>query len=74
MHRYTVEWTYTHHLNSVSKVRRTKTGLYYRKVRHKSGYHGPQLAVVRFDGNKNQSKVPYYQLVFLYKGECDPYE
>ncbi len=57
-----VKWTYTHHLNSLSSTRITKSGTYYGLIRHtvkhwrKSG--AEQLASVRFEGNKWASRVP----------------
>ena len=39
-----------------------KHGEYYGKVRHTSRYDGPQLAVVKFIGNKRTSRVPFGEL------------
>ncbi len=57
-------WTYQHSINAKSKTQRTKQGIYYGKVNHTARYVGPQMAVVRFDGNKRTSKVPHHELVF----------
>lgn len=55
-------WTYTHHLNSRSSFRMTKYGRYYGKIRHTIRYNGPQLAMVKFKGNKRVSRVPFDEL------------
>lgn len=57
-----VSWQYTHSLNSKSKVERVKYGTYWGLIRHTVRHRGPQLAVVRFDGNKRVSKVPLAEL------------
>jgi hypothetical protein len=61
-----VKWTYTHHLNSRSSTRRTKTGTYYGLIRHTVKHwrkpNAEQLACVRFDGNKWTSRVPVSDL------------
>jgi hypothetical protein len=59
-----VKWTYRHSLNSRSKTRITKHGEYYGLVRHTARYRGSQLAVVKFDGNKRTSRVPFDDLIF----------
>lgn len=58
-----IAWTYTHHLNSRSRTQRTKYGEYYGEVRHTVRYDGPQLAVVKFRGNKRVSKIPVDELM-----------
>jgi len=60
-----IAWTYWHSLNSKSRTQRTKSGVYYGKVRHTDRYRGPQLAVVKFQGNKRTSRVPFSELVFI---------
>lgn len=58
-----VKWEYTHWLNASSKIRRVKRGVYYGCVKHTKRYKGSdQLAVVRFDGNKRSSRVPWIEL------------
>jgi hypothetical protein len=63
-----VKWRYVHTLNHNSSVIRTKYGVYYGCVKHR--HHNPkwdgiQLAIVKFDGNKGYSKVPFAELEFL---------
>lgn len=61
-----IQWSYYHHLGSKSKTYRTKYGRFIGLVRHTKKYYGNtmnlQLALVRFDGNKSTSKVPYFEL------------
>lgn len=57
-----VKWSYKHHLNSTSVVTITKRGVYYRAVESRQGMK--KLAVVHFDGNKHDSRVPFDELVF----------
>ena len=63
-----IGWTYEHSLNSMSKVQRTKTGVFIRKINHLYKYRengAKQMACVKFDGNKGRSIVPYKELVFI---------
>ena len=39
-----------------------KYGAYIGKIRHTYRYDGDQLAMVRFDGNKRVSRVPFIEL------------
>jgi len=57
-----VRWNYTHHLNSSSSTEIEKTGVFYGKIKHTVRYRGPQLACVKFKGNKNTSNVPLEEL------------
>ncbi|MES0445044.1 MAG: hypothetical protein ABUJ92_00725 [Desulfobacterales bacterium] len=67
-----VSWMYRHHLNSRSSTAKTKHGDYYGKIKHTYRYDGPQLAVVKFDGNKRASRVPFEELIHsTSKGERD---
>lgn len=50
-----VEWSYWHSLNSKSRVLRTKRGTLLKIYDGKYG----QMAVVKFDGNKNVSRVRF---------------
>lgn len=36
----------------------TKRGVYYGLVCHHQSYKGPQMAIVKFEGNKNTSRIP----------------
>jgi len=60
-----IAWTYRHALNSRSRVQRTKGGVYYGKVKHTARYDGKQLAIVKFNGNKRVSRVPFGELTFI---------
>ena len=60
-----ISWTYIHHTNSTTSFKRIKFGVYYGSIRHTIRYSGPQLAKVKFDGNKRSSTVPFNELVFI---------
>lgn len=60
-----VEWTYQHCLRPGRHTPITKRGEYYGKVKHTYKHRGKQMAVVKFEGNKRSSRVPYDELVFL---------
>ncbi len=64
-----VSWKYLHSLNRKSKLWRTKEGDYYGKVNHtrKHWEHlgAVPMAIVKFDGNKTTSTVPFSKLKFL---------
>lgn len=64
-----INWEYSHSLNSKSKVTKTKSGVFYGRINHTYKHWDKpgavQLAVVRFDGNKRTSKVPYEELKFI---------
>ncbi len=63
-----IAWTYTHALNSRSRVRLTKIGVFVRlRGKPPSEGNGP-TAIVRFRGNKTDSRVPLSELR-AYKGE-----
>lgn len=54
-----IEYTYTHHINRKLSVQRTKTGVFIRLVKGKlKGNTFTSKAVVKLDGNKNNSIVP----------------
>lgn len=59
-------YSYEHTLNGKSKTIITKHGVFARKVRHPRRYwllsYRKQMAVVKFIGNKNESRVEYAQL------------
>lgn len=61
-----IAWTYEHTLNSVSHVMITKHGTFLRKVKHSSIWwqyiSRRQMAVVRFDRQKQDSQVPFEEL------------
>ncbi len=61
-----VFWFYDHHLNTISIVRRRKSGIYHGVCRHTIKHwnkpDSEQMAWVHFDGNKRQSKVPLSEL------------
>ena len=57
-----VVWTYEHHLNSRSSTFITKVGVFEGLIKHTVKHKGEQLALVTFDGNKGQSKIPFEQL------------
>lgn len=61
-----VEWTYKHYAKGRGLVERTKEGIFKRAVW--SQYGNPskiKLAIVRFDGNRTNSRVPIDQLNVL---------
>lgn len=64
-----IEWSYKHWLNGHAFTRRTKRGEYYGKIRHTIRHwnreDSVQMALVKFDGNKRSSKVPFDELTFL---------
>ncbi len=64
-----IRWTYTHHLNSRSRVRRTKKGFYFGKIKHTYKHweknDAEQMASVKFDDNEGYSIVPFNELVFI---------
>lgn len=68
MQHVNIKWTYTHHLNSRSSIRKTKHGVYFGKIKHTARHwrnpYSQQMALVQFRGNKHYSKVPYNELVF----------
>lgn len=45
-----ISWQYTHHLNSRSSVEKVKDGVFIKKLKNGK-------ALVRFDGNKTDSRV-----------------
>lgn len=59
-------YTYEHSLNGKSKTLITKHGVFVKKVKHPRKYwtiiHRKQMAVVKFIGNNNESRVRYDQL------------
>jgi hypothetical protein len=57
-----VSWTYARYLNSVSSTQITKYGTFQSLIKHTCRWKGKQLAMVLFDGNKRESKVPLNQL------------
>jgi len=69
-----IRWQYTHHLNSTNTVQRVKKGKYFGLVkhtmRHWSKRYSDQMAVVKFDGNKRTSHVPYHELQFTRGGKA----
>ncbi len=58
-----ISWEYTHHFNSKSRSQRMKHGEYIGLIRHTCRYDGPQLAMVKFQGNKRVSRVPVFELM-----------
>ena len=66
-----IKWTYTHHLNSTSSIRRVKIGEYFGKIKHTYKHWDKpgavQMAFVKFDDNEGYSKVPYDELEFIVK-------
>ena len=48
--------------NSISPVWLKKAGTFIGKIKHTVKYNGPQMACVRFDGNKTLSNVPLKEL------------
>lgn len=60
-----ISWSYLHHLNSKSSSSVTKHGEFQGLIKHTIKHKGKQLAAVTFDGNKCQSKVPYWELVVM---------
>lgn len=57
-----IEWTYRHFVNSKSSTMRTKRGTFEGLIKHTARHKGSQMAVVRFEGNKRQSKIPLIEL------------
>lgn len=59
-----IKWEYPPPVKNRSIVMKVKYGEYIGLIRHTSKYKGRhQLAMVRFDGNKRVSRVPYCELV-----------
>ena len=63
-----IKWEYNHHLNNRSVVRLVKEGEYFGRVkhtyRHWEKFDARQMAVVKFEGNKRISFVPFEELQF----------
>lgn len=59
-----IKWQYNHHLNSKSYFVNVKTGVFIRIIKHREHWkhHCCDIAVVKFDGNKNPSRVPLDEL------------
>ncbi len=57
-----IEWTYWHSLNHRSGLCRVKYGRIIRYVKHRVYNFHPQMAVVRFDYNKSDSRIPIIDL------------
>ena len=60
-----IVWSYWHSLNSKTGLYRTKTGVFIGLINHTTTYimkGGVQLAMVKFNGNKGVSRVPYFEL------------
>lgn len=53
-----VSWQYTHHLNSKSTTQIVKEGVFIKMLTL-------NIAKVRFDGNKTDSRVPINSLRFI---------
>ena len=51
-----VQWRYIHKFN-LAQVVRVKQGTFVKLVHHPKKYTGEQMALVKFDGNKNASSV-----------------
>lgn len=63
-----ISWSYEHYLNLRSKTWITKEGILIKKIKHRAdkttlGFR--QMALVKFDGNKNASRIPFNELNFL---------
>jgi len=65
-HGTEITWSYTHHLNSRSSVRRTKHGVYHSKIKHTARHWNKpgavQMAHVKFSDNKRSTIVPFDEL------------
>lgn len=63
-----VIWTYNHSLNSRSRTKITKHGVFVRFVKRKpiNGFNTevPNYGMVKFDGNKTLSKIALFQLKY----------
>lgn len=63
-----ISWTYSHSLGR-SRVRLTKIGTFYGRVKHTVRHwrnpEAVQMAVVHFDHQRRSSRVPYDELTFL---------
>jgi hypothetical protein len=57
-----ISWQYTHHLNSRSATEIVKTGVFIKELKNGK-------ALVRFKGNKTDSRVPQSELVVDEKKE-----
>ncbi len=57
-----IAWTYTHALNSRNRVRLTKTGVFVRLRAKPPSYGNGPTAIVRFRGNKTDSRVPLAEI------------
>jgi len=51
-------WQYTHHINSRSRTERVKRGVFIRELKNGK-------ALVHFEGNKTDSRVPLLELRLL---------
>lgn len=64
-----IQWSYLHHLNSISVLERTKRGKFCGLCRHTERHWRKtgtvQMAYVLFDGNKRQSLVPLKELEMI---------
>ena len=56
-----IKWQYVHCLGRNSTIR-VKTGHFIRLVKHRKPYQKKAKAIVKFDGNKNNSVVPVNEL------------
>lgn len=65
-----VKFGYWHSLNRKSRTWREKSGIVVRTVKHRAGtfYNQPE-AVVRFDGNKSDTRIEISRLEIDGKGE-----
>ncbi|MCK4759957.1 MAG: hypothetical protein KAT69_07890 [Candidatus Aminicenantes bacterium] len=69
-----VQWTYIHHLNSKSSVRKTKVGKFIRGITSERVDGGSRIThvtygLVHFEGNKNPSRVLISELTKVKQGE-----
>lgn len=59
-------YSYEHSFSGKSKTTISKHGIFSRKVKHPRKYwilpYRKQMAIVKFIGNKNESRVEYLQL------------
>ncbi len=73
-----ISWVYKHHLNNKSSVWRKKNGIYIGKVKHTRRHFekigAVQMAVVKFNNNKNTSRVPFDELEELESADADESE
>lgn len=64
-----IKWQYTHFLNSKQSIQRVKEGIFIRLVKPRKEFAADwtanKFAIVKFDGNKTESKVLLSTIEFI---------